>query len=44
MGGTGLGQVVVPPLAEINAQKEFAASRVEAAEFDRAWARATRRP
>ncbi|GLY38589.1 hypothetical protein Amsp01_046130 [Amycolatopsis sp. NBRC 101858] len=43
VGGTGLGQVVVPPLEEIDAQQEFAASRVEATEFDQAWARATRR-
>jgi len=42
VGGTGLGQVAVPPLEEINAQEEFVASRVEAVEFEQAWARATR--
>jgi hypothetical protein len=43
VGGTGLGQVAVPPPEEINAQAEFMATRVEAAEFEQAWARATRR-
>ncbi|MCR6488043.1 hypothetical protein M8542_34980 [Amycolatopsis sp. OK19-0408] len=38
VGGTGLGVVPVPPLEEINAQPEFTASRVAAAEFERAWA------
>ena len=38
VGGTGLGRIAVPPLDEINAQEEFLASRVEAADFERAWA------
>ncbi|UUV33745.1 hypothetical protein NQK81_09905 [Amycolatopsis roodepoortensis] len=40
VGGTGLGEVPVPPLAEINAQPEFVAVRITGAEFGRAWRRA----
>jgi hypothetical protein len=43
VGGTGLGEVAVPPLGEINAQEEFVASHVSATEFERAWTRATGR-
>ncbi|MGY6658985.1 DUF6881 domain-containing protein [Amycolatopsis sp. TRM77291] len=37
VGGTGLGEVPVPPLAEINAQQEFVAARITGEEFERAW-------
>ncbi|EME54118.1 DUF6881 domain-containing protein [Amycolatopsis decaplanina] len=40
VGGTGLGKVPVPPLAEINSQQEFVASRVGGDEFEQAWDRA----
>ncbi|MFK0248600.1 DUF6881 domain-containing protein [Amycolatopsis azurea] len=37
VGGTGLGEVPVPPLEEINAQREFSAARIDGGEFARAW-------
>ncbi|OKJ96508.1 hypothetical protein AMK34_23605 [Amycolatopsis sp. CB00013] len=37
VGGTGLGEVPVPPLAEINAQRGFAASRITGDEFEQVW-------
>ncbi|RSN03245.1 hypothetical protein DMC63_40785 [Streptomyces sp. WAC 05977] len=40
VGGTGLGEVPVPPLAEINAQPEFVAVRITGAELERTWRRA----
>ncbi|MFE6612418.1 DUF6881 domain-containing protein [Amycolatopsis sp. NPDC057786] len=40
VGGTGLGEVPVPPLAEINAQQEFEASRITGDEFERVWRQA----
>ncbi|MFC3448049.1 DUF6881 domain-containing protein [Amycolatopsis speibonae] len=40
VGGTGLGQVPVPPLDEINAQREFSASRIDDVEFERVWTKA----
>ncbi|MFB9433374.1 DUF6881 domain-containing protein [Streptoalloteichus tenebrarius] len=41
-GRTGLGEVPVPPLVEINTRSEFVASHVSAEGFERAWARALR--
>ncbi|WP_233223198.1 hypothetical protein [Amycolatopsis sp. BJA-103] len=40
VGGTGLGEVPVPPLDEINAQQEFVATRIAGGEFERAWTQA----
>ncbi|WP_236004632.1 DUF6881 domain-containing protein [Amycolatopsis pittospori] len=40
VGGTGLGEVPVPPLDEINAQPEFVATRIAGDEFERAWTQA----
>nr|WP_245820131.1 hypothetical protein [Amycolatopsis azurea] len=37
VGGTSLGEVPVPPLDEINAQREFSASRIDGDEFERIW-------
>jgi hypothetical protein len=41
-GDTELGYVPVPPLAEINADPEFTASEITAAQFERVWAAARR--
>ncbi|MFI5559699.1 DUF6881 domain-containing protein [Amycolatopsis japonica] len=40
VGGTGLGEVPVPPLAEINAQRGFAAARITGDEFEQVWRQA----
>ncbi|WIX81148.1 hypothetical protein QRX50_10485 [Amycolatopsis carbonis] len=40
VGGTGLGELPVPPLDEINAQQEFVASRIPDREFEWAWGQA----
>lgn len=42
VGGTGLGQVPITSVDEINAQREFQASTITAARFNRVWQQATR--
>jgi hypothetical protein len=37
---TSLGTVLIPPLSEINAQDEFAATVIEVGEFKATWQRA----
>jgi hypothetical protein len=42
-GSTVLADQPVPPLEQINADREFSGTAIAQAEFERAWARATQR-
>jgi len=42
VGGTGLGEIPITSVAEINAQPEFHATTITAAQFDRVWWQAAR--